>query len=122
MSERELIPVNIAIMTVSDSRTGDTDTSGAALVKRLIDAGHTLAEKIIVPDDVYKIRAVVSRLIADPDVCVIISTGGTSVGNHITSNSAYSNINLGILDAGCSTIPFVHTGVVAARHSVTPCW
>jgi molybdenum cofactor biosynthesis protein B len=85
MTERELIPVNIAIMTVSDSRTEETDTSGAALVSRLLDAGHTLAEKIIVADDVYKIREVMSRWIADPEINAIISTGGTGLtGRDIT--------------------------------------
>ena len=85
MSEPELIPVNIAVMTVSDSRTEVNDTSGAALVERLTEAGHTLAEKIIVPDNVYSIRAALSRWIADPDVFVVISTGGTGLtGRDIT--------------------------------------
>ena len=85
MKERELVPVNIAIMTVSDSRTEETDTSGAALVERLTGDGHTLAEKIIVPDDVYRIRAIASRWIADPDIFAIISTGGTGLtGRDIT--------------------------------------
>ena len=85
MNERELVPVNIAVMTVSDSRTEADDTSGAALVQRLTEAGHTLAEKIIVPDDVYSIREAVSRWIADPDVFVVISTGGTGLtGRDIT--------------------------------------
>ncbi|MGB5278428.1 MAG: molybdenum cofactor biosynthesis protein B [Gammaproteobacteria bacterium] len=85
MTERELVPVNIAIMTVSDSRTDETDTSGAALVSRLLDAGHTLAEKMIVPDNIYKIREVVSRWIADPQVFAIITTGGTGLtGRDIT--------------------------------------
>ena len=85
MAEREFVPVNVAIMTVSDSRTEETDTSGAALVKRLTAAGHHLAEKIIVPDDVYQIRAVMSRWIANPDVFAVISTGGTGLtGRDIT--------------------------------------
>lgn len=85
MPERELVPVNIAIMTVSDSRTEETDTSGAALVSRLLDAGHTLAEKIIIADDIYKIREVMSRWIADPEINAIISTGGTGLtGRDIT--------------------------------------
>ena len=79
MNERELVPVNIAVMTVSDSRTEVNDTSGAALVERLTEAGHTLAEKIIVPDNIYSIRAALSRWIADPDVFVVISTGGTGL-------------------------------------------
>ena len=85
MSERELVPVNIAIMTVSDSRTEESDTSGAALVERLTGAGHTLAEKIIVPDDVYRIREIISRWIADPGIFTIITTGGTGLtGRDIT--------------------------------------
>ena len=77
--EREFRPVSIAILTVSDSRDEQTDKSGRLLVERLAAAGHRLAEKRIVPDDIYQIRAVVSRWIADPDVNVIISTGGTGV-------------------------------------------
>ncbi len=85
MTERELVAVNIAIMTVSDSRTDETDTSGAALVSRLLDAGHSLAEKTIVADDIYKIREVMSRWIADPNIFAIISTGGTGLtGRDIT--------------------------------------
>lgn len=85
MSERELIPVNIAVMTVSDSRSEENDTSGQLLVQRLTDAGHTLAEKIIVPDDVYRIREIISRWIADPGVFAIITTGGTGLtGRDIT--------------------------------------
>lgn len=85
MSERELVPVNIAVMTVSDSRTDETDTSGAALVNKLTDAGHKLAEKIIVADDIYKIRETMSRWIVAPDVSAIISTGGTGLtGRDIT--------------------------------------
>jgi molybdenum cofactor biosynthesis protein B len=85
MSKRELIPVNVAILTVSDSRIEETDTSGATLVKRLTDAGHNLAEKVIVADDIYKIREILSRWIADPDICAIISTGGTGLtGRDIT--------------------------------------
>lgn len=85
MSSRELIPVNIAVMTVSDSRTEDTDTSGQALVDKLTSAGHHLAEKCIVPDDVYKIREVISRWVATTGVHVVITTGGTGLtGRDIT--------------------------------------
>lgn len=78
-SERSFIPLNIAVLTVSDTRTEDNDTSGRTLVERLIAAGHHLAEKCIVPDDIYQIRAVVSRWIAEPDIPVVITTGGTGV-------------------------------------------
>jgi molybdopterin adenylyltransferase len=77
--EREFLPVRIAILTVSDSRDEQTDKSGRLLVERLGSAGHRLAEKCIVPDDIYRIRAVVSRWIADPGVDAVITTGGTGV-------------------------------------------
>ncbi|MFQ5935459.1 MAG: molybdenum cofactor biosynthesis protein B [Acidiferrobacterales bacterium] len=77
--ERSFIPLNIAVLTISDTRTEETDGSGKVLVQRLSDAGHKLAEKSIVPDDVYKIRAIVSHWIADDDVNVVITTGGTGV-------------------------------------------
>ena len=78
-SERGFRPVRIAVLTVSDSRDETTDKSGRLLAERLTAAGHRLADKRIVPDDIYQIRAVVSRWIADPDVDVVISTGGTGV-------------------------------------------
>ncbi|AAU91627.1 molybdenum cofactor biosynthesis protein B [Methylococcus capsulatus] len=79
MTNHEFLPLSIAILTVSDTRTEDDDSSGRVLVGRLTEAGHRLAEKCIVPDDIYRIRAVVSRWIADPDIQVVISTGGTGV-------------------------------------------
>jgi molybdenum cofactor biosynthesis protein B len=78
-SEGQFVPVNIAVMTVSDSRTEETDKSGKLLCDRIQSAGHTLAEKVIVPDNIYQIRAVVSRWIADEAVQAIITTGGTGV-------------------------------------------
>ena len=79
MKQREFISLKIAVLTVSDTRTEAEDTSGKVLVSRLEEAGHSLAEKAIAPDDIYQIRAVVSRWIADPEVDVVISTGGTGV-------------------------------------------
>lgn len=78
-NSRQFIPLNIAIMVVSDSRTEETDTSGKTLVDRLIDAGHQCAEKVIVIDDIYQIRAKISAWIADPAINAIITTGGTGV-------------------------------------------
>lgn len=78
-SERSFIPLNIAILTVSDTRTEEDDVSGKTLVERLTAAGHKLTDKRIVPDDIYQIRAAVSQWIADADVQVVISTGGTGV-------------------------------------------
>ncbi len=71
------VPLNIAVLTVSDTRTEENDTSGQALVQRLTAAGHNLADKAIVIDDVYQLRAVVSKWIADDKINAIISTGGT---------------------------------------------
>lgn len=76
---KPFIPLNIAVLTISDSRTEDNDTSGNTLVERLTEAGHRLAEKRIVPDDIYQIRALVSGWIADSEVQVVISTGGTGL-------------------------------------------
>lgn len=85
MSEKQWVPIKIAVLTVSDSRTEADDTSGNALVERLTEAGHTLAEKLILADDKYKIREAVSRWIADEKVDVVISTGGTGLtGRDIT--------------------------------------
>nr|WP_300309503.1 molybdenum cofactor biosynthesis protein B [Halomonas sp.] len=77
MRQEDMIGLKVAVLTVSDTRTEDTDRSGQALVERLSSAGHHLADKRIVPDDVYQIRAIVSAWIADPEVQVILTTGGT---------------------------------------------
>lgn len=69
--------INIAVLTVSDTRTLATDKSGASLIKSLQDAGHRLAQHTIVKDDVYQIRAAVSQWIADSDVHAVLVTGGT---------------------------------------------
>lgn len=71
------VALNIAVLTVSDTRTEETDRSGDALVERLTAAGHRLVEKRIVADDVYRIRAVVADWIADARVQVVLTTGGT---------------------------------------------
>lgn len=73
----EFVPLNIAVLTVSDTRTSETDTSGQALVDRLEGAGHLLKARDIVIDDVYQMRSVVSQWIAEPEIHVIITTGGT---------------------------------------------
>jgi molybdenum cofactor biosynthesis protein B len=77
--KREFAPLRIAVLTVSDSRTEETDKSGRLLAERLEKAGHRLADKQIVPDDVYRIRAVVAAWIAGDEVDVVITTGGTGV-------------------------------------------
>lgn len=78
-AERRFIPVNIAVLTVSDSRTEADDKSGNTLVERLSEAGHRLADRVVVRDDKYEIRAVLSRWIADSGIQAVITTGGTGV-------------------------------------------
>ena len=79
------IPVRIAVLIVSDTRTLDTDTSGATLVARIAEAGHELAARAILPDDKYVIRRQVSDWIADPQVDVVITSGGTGLtGRDVT--------------------------------------
>lgn len=79
MTDKPFLPLNIAVLTVSDSRTEADDKSGTLLVGRLEKAGHRCIEKRIVRDDIYAIRAVVSGWIADPQVQVVLTTGGTGV-------------------------------------------
>lgn len=70
-------PLNIAVLTISDTRDEATDTSGATLVERLTTAGHVLKDKAIVPDEIDAIRGQLRIWIADPDVDVVLTTGGT---------------------------------------------
>ena len=71
--------VGFAVLTVSDTRTEATDTSGGLLAERIKAAGHRLVHKQILPDDRYRIRAIVSNWIVDPAVQVVVSTGGTGL-------------------------------------------
>ena len=69
--------LKVAVLTVSDTRTRDTDTSGAFLEEALAEAGHELADRQISLDDIYQLRAVVSDWIANPGIEVVLTTGGT---------------------------------------------
>jgi len=77
--EREFIAVNVAVLTVSDTRTIETDTSGKLIADRLTQAGHRIVAREIVIDSELKIRAQLAQWIADPGVDVVIATGGTGV-------------------------------------------
>ena len=77
--QREFIPLGIAVLTVSDSRDESSDKSGRLLAERLQAAGHKLQDKQIVPDDIYRIRAVVSHWCVTEDIRAILITGGTGV-------------------------------------------
>ncbi len=76
-ASKEFTPLRIAVLTVSDTRNDQTDTSGKYLVESLQEAGHRYEDKIIVKDDIYQIRAIVSAWIAADEVDVILLTGGT---------------------------------------------
>jgi molybdenum cofactor biosynthesis protein B len=78
-TEKRFIPLNIAVLVVSDTRTDSNDISGKTLVERAQDAGHQVIEKKIVPDNIYQIRAAVSAWIADNGINAILTTGGTGV-------------------------------------------
>ena len=88
ISEKPFVPVRFAVLAVSDSRTLAEDRSGATLAERIEGAGHILAERALVTDDVRKIRAVVRRWIKDPEVDVVITTGGTGfTGRDVTPDA-----------------------------------
>ena len=76
---QDFLPLNIAVLTASDTRTLEEDTSGQLLSDRLTEAGHQLAAREIVSDDIYLIRALVSQWIADESIDIVISTGGTGL-------------------------------------------
>ncbi len=85
------VAINIAVMTVSDTRTEATDRSGAALVERIGRAGHRLADKAIVADDLDAITDRLGRWIADPRIDAVIATGGTGVtGRDVTPEAFHA--------------------------------
>ena len=90
LSTKEFTPAKIAVLTVSDTRNEETDTSGGYLAQALQDAGHILADKKIVIDDPYKIRAIVSTWIADDDIESVLITGGTGFTSRDTTPEAVS--------------------------------
>ncbi len=82
--------LNIAILTISDTRTLATDTSGNYLAEAVQQDGHTVFDRHLIPDDIYQLRAVVSAWIADPQVEVIITTGGTGFSGRDSTPEALS--------------------------------
>ena len=79
MSAVEFFPLAVAVVTVSDTRNLETDTSGALLLELLGAAGHRIAERVLIRDDLLAIRELFARLRDDPAVQVVIATGGTGV-------------------------------------------
>ncbi|WP_404713062.1 molybdenum cofactor biosynthesis protein B [Sphingomonas sp. MMS24-J13] len=86
------LPVRIAVLTVSDSRTAADDRSGDTLVERLTGAGHILADRAIIRDDVETIVARLSAWIADPEVDCVITTGGTGVTGRDVTPEAFARV------------------------------
>src|SRR3990167_8158220 len=89
-ADAAFVPLNIAVLTVSDTRTQATDTSGQMLIDRLTVAGHNLAERVLLKDDLYKIRAQVATWIAEDQVQVVLITGGTGFTGRDSTPEAVS--------------------------------
>lgn len=90
--ERLFVPVRIAVLTVSDTRTEMDDKSGMTLIERLTEAGHVLAARAIVPDDIAAIRKQVTAWIDDPEIDVVLSTGGTGVTGRDVTPEAFEGL------------------------------
>ena len=116
-SQKRFSALNIAVLTISDTRNEDTDTSGQYLVNALKKEGHQLADKAICIDDIYQMRAQVSAWIADDKVQVILCTGGTGFSGRDSTPEALTPIldksipgfgelfrHLSYADIGTSTI------------------
>ena len=99
MAERDFVPVRIAVLTVSDTRTSDDDRSGDTLVARLGEAGHILAARDIVVDDRTKISARLQDWIADDGIDVVISTGGTGLTGRDVTVEAHRDVYEKEIDA-----------------------
>ena len=89
---RPFLPVNIAVLTISDTRTEADDRSGATLVERLREAGHNLAARAIVRDDADAIAAQLETWIADPEIDAVIATGGTGVTGRDVTPEAFARV------------------------------
>jgi molybdenum cofactor biosynthesis protein B len=116
-ADAAFVPLAIAVLTVSDTRTLETDTSGQLLVDRLSAAGHQLAQRVLLKDDLYRIRAQVASWIAEDAVQVVIITGGTGFTGRDSTPEAVSCLldkqvdgfgelfrQISVADIGTSTI------------------
>ena len=88
----EFVSINIAIITISDSRTKDNDTSGDILEKRIIDGGHTVIKRTIIPDDVSQIKDTLDTMSKEEEIDCIITTGGTGLTGRDTTPEAVNEI------------------------------
>ncbi len=96
---KQFIPVRIAVLTVSDTRTEAEDRSGQVLVDRLTAAGHVLADRALLPDERGEIAAQLRRWIADSDIDVVISTGGTGLTGRDVTVEAHRDVYEKEIDA-----------------------
>lgn len=87
------VPVRIAVVVVSDTRTLETDRSGLALVALAEEAGHTIHERVVIPDEVDQIEAALRGYIDDPQADVVITTGGTGVTGRDTTPEAFEAVS-----------------------------
>ena len=89
---REFVPVRIALMTVSDTRARENDTSGDSLEARVREAGHVIADRVIVHDEIKDIVAQLLKWIADPEIDAVISTGGTGLTGRDVTPEAFRSV------------------------------
>ncbi len=127
-TEKQFIALNVAVLTVSDTRTAETDTSGQYLVDQLTAAGHHVATKKIVVDDIYLLRAAVSQWVADPAIHAVVSTGGTGFTGRDSTPEALMPLfdktidgfgelfrHLSLADIGTSTVQSRAVGGIANK-------
>ena len=88
----DFVPINIAVITISDSRTRENDTSGDTLEKRITDAGHKMIKRTIIPDDVSKIKNTLDTMSKEEEIDCIITTGGTGLTGRDTTPEAVKAI------------------------------
>ncbi len=88
----DFVPINIAVITISDSRTKENDTSGDTLEKRITDAGHKMVKRTIIPDDVSQIKDTLDTMSKEENIDCIITTGGTGLTGRDTTPEAVSAI------------------------------
>ena len=124
MSEKNFIPVRIAVLTVSDSRTLAEDRSGDTLVARIEAAGHVLAARHILPDDRPQIRDRLAAWVADPGIDVVISTGGTGLTGRDVTVEAHRDVYEKEIEAFATVFTIVSMnkiGTSAVQSCATAC-
>ena len=88
----DFVPINIAVITISDTRTKENDTSGDTLEKRITKAGHQMIKRIIIPDDINKIKDTIEKLSSEKEIDCIITTGGTGLTGRDTTPEAIKDL------------------------------